>query len=321
MNCTIKDIAREAGVSTATVSLALKGDARVKLKTSRRIAEIAARLSYVPNNFGRALQANRSMLIGYLAHSIDTSYWNEVLQGAGLAATEAGYGLLTGFSGSLAGDEMLLRLFAEKRIDGLIVSQYNQDLLPKLIELHEDGLPIVFASADSLIDGVPSIKNDDVKSGMLAAEHFIESGLSGIAYYGCEAMSSSERFRGLKESLAAYGKHVVCCNNASLMKALLGSKKQRPEAVMAYSDAMAVEVRNIMDELGLKCPDEIHLLGVDDSECARLPAYDFTSVAPQKAEIGRLSVKTLLQIMDGATPESIFLEPSLVCRSSSPRRA
>lgn len=142
MSITIKDVARKASVSTATVSLALKGDPRVAKATRALVEKVAREMRYVPSNLGRALQSSRSRLVGYILSDVTQSFYSELVQGIGEKATARGYGLLVGITdGSRERESQLLRLFREKSVDGLLVSAWCPESVRELLDCDRGGLP------------------------------------------------------------------------------------------------------------------------------------------------------------------------------------
>ncbi len=170
MPATIKDIARRARGSTATVSLSMRRDPRIPAGTRDRISQAASELGYVPSNLGRALQSRRSSLAGFILADITASFYSEILQGAGEAASAAGYGLLLSVtSGSEQCVKTHLKLFMEKRVDGLIVANQVGLLAPDLFTLHEAGMSIVVCSGENFSVDIPGVVVDNHLGGKLAA--------------------------------------------------------------------------------------------------------------------------------------------------------
>jgi DNA-binding LacI/PurR family transcriptional regulator len=158
MPVTIKDIASYAKVSTATVSLALQGKTVIAEATRGRIQRLAAELGYTPSGIGRALQSGRSGLIGYLLSSVASSYFNEVLQGVGVEAARRGYGLLTAITdGSELNVARQLKVFREKRVDGLLVSSRTPRPCRRLLISRRRAFPSPFVRSSRLCTGFRSV--------------------------------------------------------------------------------------------------------------------------------------------------------------------
>ena len=148
MAVTIKQMAKELGLSPASISLALRGKPRMSPETIRRVQELAKKLDYVQSNIGRALQSRQSRLIGYLLPGVTRTFYNEILQGAGEETAAHGYGLLVGWVNP--GDEHVehqVNLMLEKDIDGLIISESNHLLDPYLPRFTRRNKPVIFCSS------------------------------------------------------------------------------------------------------------------------------------------------------------------------------
>ena len=129
MPTTIKEMAMRLGVSPATISLALNGSPVVSQKTRAKVLELANQSDYMPNNFGRGLQSNRSKLIGYVLEGVNLSFFNNIMQAVGLEAAQHNYGLLTTIASTGDKDFMLqnqMKILLEKKIDGLILSTISR---------------------------------------------------------------------------------------------------------------------------------------------------------------------------------------------------
>lgn len=318
---TIKTLAEKAGVSYATVSLALSGDSRVAEKTRKKISSLAERYGYVPNNFGRALQSSRSRLAGYMIRKITTSFFSEILQGVGECASENGYGLLVAVTESSKSDADQLRLFREKRMDGLIVSNVHSETKELLVELSVSGFPVVVCSGISFDERIPYVVTDDFRGGVIAAGHLIELGHRRMVYYGglpdkcrrCRGICSEVRKNGLEE--------VAACRNEAELHAALKPGKKIPTAVIAYSDVLAIEAKHVIESRGLSIPDDVSLIGYDNLWTDSLPEFNLTSIAPQKGEIGRLSMVMLMDLIAGRKVKPVLVKPEIYVRKSTAANA
>jgi DNA-binding LacI/PurR family transcriptional regulator len=285
-------------------------------KTRKRIVALATELDYVPNNLGRALQAARSSLVGFLIPTLSHSYFNEILEGCGSFASEYGYGVLVAMpSGKLSEHSNALRMFQEKRVDGVILATHHPESFPEIQRMRSRGMPVVFASSGPGSIIAPLVKNDDIMTGRIAAEHLLSLNHTNIAY--CHAATSDhERFSGALE--ACLNAEATCrrFTNEKAFLSLLDSP-ELPTAVIAYSDDIAISLVGALNNIGLSVPEDVSIVGVDDSPVASLPAYNLTTVAPRKREIGKLALKLILQELAGETAESRLLPPDLIVRSST----
>jgi LacI family transcriptional regulator len=319
MPVSLKKIAALADVSIATVCLALQDDPRVAAATRRRLCALADQLGYVPSNLGRALQSGRSRLAGYLIHTVNQSYFNDILQGLGRAAAAANYGLLVTIpDGSAAQDKRELRLLKEKNIDGLIVSMFHPATLPALRELDRRGTPVVFCSDEFSPPDATLVSNDDFRGGGMAVEHLAERGCRRIAY-AFNLKYIERRFAGCQEAAQRLGipPLIHCASEAALATFLRAGDGKHPMGIAAYYDLDAIRALHVVRRLKLRVPHQVKLVGCDDSLLATLPEFDLSSVAPQKQEIGAMAFALLQQRLAGQTPAPCLLPPALIARGSS----
>lgn len=314
MPVTIKDIAEYAKVSTATVSMALQDSPRVAQKTKDRIQRLAADLGYLPSGLGRALQSGKSGLIGYMIPHVNASFFSEILQGVGCEAAARGYGLLTAITGRY-GEEALkqLRIFREKRIDGLLVSSCGSIFLPHLLEIEKAGCPLTFCSLIPPIQGIPYAVTDDFAGGRLAAEHMLEKGARRIAYF-TEYKITERRFDGASSacpSLRRLG------STTALAEALAEPENSRPDALIAYSDMAAMTARDAIIKAGLRIPEDVMLIGFDNSPFTEFDDVSLSSISPEKDGVGREAVRLLMERIEGRSPEPSLLAPKLFARRST----
>ena len=320
---TIKSLAEKAGVSYATVSLALNNDPRVAEKTKLKIQKLARQFNYVPNNFGRALQSNKSRLVGYLIPNITGSFLVDILQGIGSAATRENYGLLVAIADTESKMDEQMELFREKRVDGIIASCSSEKLMKKFTELEQNGIPTVLASCESSSHATPPIViTDNVEGGRIAAEHLIDYGHRKILYAFSNSTKDSskyDRLQGVRKALKLHGlpEVLTASSEEELFRILSG--KERPTGIVCYSDYEATIVQAAVRKAGLKIPQDISITGFDDSRTAALPEYDLTTVAQAKTQIGELAFDMLLKRINGEKVESVRLRPELVTRGSTAR--
>jgi LacI family transcriptional regulator, galactose operon repressor len=314
MSVTIKELASMLKISPATVSLALNGDQRVAAKTAKKIKKLAKELNYIPNNFGRGLQSHRSRLVGYLLGGVTSSFYNELLQGVGEACVKAQYGLLTGIiNKKLDSIQEQINLFLEKNIDGLILSIEISEDIVSLLE--SQNIPYVFCSRlpPAQITDAICVKNDDYLGGRLAAEHLVKLGHRFFACCSFGGGRTEGNLTVLREN--SFPEPILFSKAVELEEIM--KKPKRPTAIIAYSDLQAIKIMHIMTKLGLKVPQDVSIIGTDDLWFAALPEFSFTSVALPRKSIGEVSVKLLLDKINGKETKSIFLAPELVVRNST----
>jgi len=304
---TIKDVARAAGVSVATVSRVCNGSTLVKEGTRQHVVEVAARLGYSPHGAARSLITSRTSTIGVLLPDLYGEFFSEVIRGIDQTAQHHGYHLLVSSShdGRPALEAALRSM--RGRVDGLIVMWPEMDADIAVRNLPA-GFPVVLlnspASADSF--DVIMIANFDGARAMVC--HLLDLGHKRIAIIkGAEGnVDAAERLRGYRAALAEAG--VVALpelevagdfNEESGFRATgeLLLSEARPSAIFAANDAMAVGSLSALRESGLRVPDDVALAGFDDIPMARYLDPPLSSVHVDISALGERATVRLLAAM------------------------
>lgn len=312
MSITIKELARQLNVAPSTVSMALNDDCMIAERTKARIKDLAMKLNYVPNNFGRGLQSRRSRMVGYLANSFTGTFFNILSQGLCETASIADFGVLTVMT--TKDREHLknnIKLLLEKNVEGIVVTGLYSSIKDELAAVEQRNLPMVFCS--SLDSGKhPHVIVDNFKAGQMAARHLIELGHKHFACSG----QYPERSFGNRDSIIAAGlpEPKYFCSLDELEKIML---KKEVTAIIAYSDMQAIQIKHLLGRLGLSVPGDVSLIGFDDLWFAELEEFSFTTIAQPKLEIGRQSMQLLMDIINGCPEENRILQPELVVRGST----
>lgn len=336
MTITIKDVADAAGVSTATVSRALRGLPNVDSATRSRIVEIAGALDYVISPSASRLASGRTGSIAVITPDIARWYFSTVLSGVEPVLQAAGVDLLLMSVGpGSVRRPMASRL--RRRVDGvLVIALAPQD--PQLAEVLDLGLP---ASLIGLaLPEVASVAIDDRAAGRVATQHLINLGHERIGVIGGEPVMAPytadvRRFGGFEaamstaglpvdSALMSYGSFTIA-GGEHAMTTLLAAQSP-PTAVFAMSDEMAFGALRAMRSHGLTPGRDISLIGIDGHDMAE--HLDLTTVVQPVRDLGRIAAESLVRQLsapdaaDGAmTPESVLLPTQLVVRSTTgPRR-
>jgi len=319
---TIRDVARRAGVSVATVSRVLNDVPVVSDDMRDRVREAIAGLGYRPSSTARSLSLGRSQAIGVVAPFFTSPSVVERLRGVAGRAREHGYGLML-FDVETAGQRTAA--FAEfarrDRVDGLLVislrlSDEDVDALVR------DRLPVVMV--DSGHPRVPHVVIDDARGGELAAEHLLARGHRRIGFVGDEPdgalgfTSSEDRRRGFRRALDAAGipaaPELECLgpHGSAPARALAEALLRRPDpptAVFAASDTQAIGVLEAARALGRRVPGDVAVIGFDDIEIAE--PLGLTTVRQPLRQSGARGADLLLGAIagEGAGPGAAALAP------------
>jgi LacI family transcriptional regulator len=328
---TIKDIARRAGVSYATVSRALNNHPEINIETRKKIARIAAEIGYQPNAIARGLVKKETNTIGLLIPDITNPFYPEVARGIEDAANETGYTIfLCNTNWKQEREENYLNVLHQKQVDGIIIAPASEK--PEHLQrvVGPWAKKMVFISRVNF-GNVTSVLIDNVRGGRMAVEYLIGKGYHKIAFVGgpTDTSSNEERFHGYTEALEAAGiearpAYIVGGDfkresGYQATKGLL-QLESRPDAIFAANDLLALGAIQAIREQGLRLPEDIAVMGFDDIEFAALPEIQLTTVTQPKYEMGKLALQTLVTQMKGAervVARKIMLEPDLICRKTT----
>lgn len=311
----IAEVAQRAEVSTATVSRALSGRGAVSATTKAKVEQAAAELGYVVSSNASSLASGRTRNIGVLLPVLDRWYFTSVLSGAQKALLHAGYDLtLYCLEGARGEREQVFEHFLlRQRVDAVIAVALELTS-NEVRRLHELRKPLIGVGGP--IDGVPALSVDDIAIARLATEHLIALGHDRIGHIGGEPEFDADfhlprrRQQGYAEALADAGltldPHII--RNADFTieggyraaKQLLGLPlRQRPTAIFAASDEMALGAMLAAQDLGLEIPGDLSIVGVDGHELAEL--FGLTTIEQFPRAQGARAVELLLGELEAGT--------------------
>lgn len=322
---TILDVARAAGVSKSLVSAALRGEPGVRSESRERIIRAADSLGYRTNVWARRLVNGRSNLIGVLLTDLRNAYHTDIVNGVEDAAGEHGHGVL--LSHGRRDRALLRRRLAELLdlgVDGIIAVTAHLDAHD--LEYAAGRLPvIVVGRPPSLPEAAGSVRNDDETGARVAVEHLLDLGHTRIAFAtGSRRPAATARRETYRNVVAAAGHepHMVT-GDAGGIEALVESvaRPDGPSAVFAANDRIAASVLAAAADRGLRIPDDLSVVGYDNTDLAALVRPGLTSVDQPREMMGRSAVALLAQLASGADPVHEVAAPALVVReSSAPRK-
>ena len=326
---TIKDVARVAGVSPSTVSRALNDSPLIREETKARIRRIAQELGYERNELARGLVKGASGAIGLVIPDITNPFFAEVTRGVGEVAHARGYGvILCNTEEDPDRERSYIRLLRRKRVDGLILTSVTAED-PYLKALARSKTPFVLVSRACQLVPAPYVGVDDRLGGRLAVEHLVELGHRRIGFIGgpADVQSSLDRLAAFEAVLTEHGIPVreewISFSDFTQRAGYRAGKellrrKVRPSAVFAANDVVALGVLQAADELGLRVPEDLSVLGYDDISYAGLPRIELTTVAQPSFEMGKIAAEWLLSVLEGG-PRRLYrlLTPKLVVRRTT----
>lgn len=331
----IKDVAREAGVSIATVSNALNRPERLSVTTKSRVMNAIDGLGYVRSESARQLRAGQSRILGLLVLDMRNPFFVGLAHGAEQAARRDGLGvMLCDSSQDPEAEELYLSLFAEQRVRGVLVTPTDA-AREHLNWLRRNGIPYVYVDRVAEGEDACSVSVDDVTGGGLAVGHLLEQGHERIAYVSgpMTLAQCRDRRSGAWQACDEAGANhdaITVLETTELDVAagrdagsrLLGLR-QRPSAVFCANDLLALGVLQAMVAAGVRVPDDLAIVGYDDIDFAAAAAVPLTSVRQPAARMGEAATELLLGETDESSAEHthrhVVFEPELVVRRSSLR--
>ncbi len=334
MKATIWDVAREAGVSIASVSNALTGKNKVSDETRRKIDEAAARLGYSPDPAASSLKTNHSHVIGLIVPSIDSAFFPAVIRGLSRVLGENGYIInfySTGFNEAV--EEKYIRTLLAGRADGIILDSVSEkeDFLRSLTGLThgKKKVPVIALERDLTPFGLTSVWADNRLGGRLAAEHLAAKGVKRPAHiYGLRAAPwSRDRYEGFREGLAEAGvpfdENRVGDGGFTLEGGYAAAEEllrdgRRFDGLFAANDLSAIGAMKAMERHGLRIPEDAALIGFDDIDASALTTPSVTTIHVPKTELGKQAGEAVMRAVEGSEDVgSIRLPLTLVGRRSS----
>ncbi len=334
---TIKDIAKALGLSTSTVSRALRDSYEISEATKKKIKDYAVQINYRPNPVALSLKEKRTLSIGVVVAEIANTFFSQVINGIESIAYANGYNvIITQSKESVEKEQMILEYLTSRSIDGLIISVAAETKdFGNLKQLHEKGLPIVFF--DRVVEDIDTHKVvTDNKTGVYrATEHLIKNNYKRIAAIANNANLSitRDRLAGFQKALADHNRpinedYIKYCDHGGLIieevekavESLLALKK-RPDALILLADKITTETFGILREKNIKIPRDIAIIGFNNSNYTVLFSPSLSVISQPAFEMGEKAAGLLLHLIESKRAVTDFqqecLSPDIIIRESS----
>lgn len=331
---TIKDVARLAGVAISTASAAINRSAPVSEDVIAKVEAAVREIGYVPHGGARSLRMGQSRLIGLILPDITNPHFAKVAKVVESACLEAGYmDAVYSTSEDYDRERQILEMMRMQRVAGLIIIPTRSDAEHGARLGEQIHVPTVLL--DSFVTGLPYdvVKLDNVTAGRLATEHLIGLGHRRIAVTTGRPniVTGEDRMRGyfaahaaheipVEQGLLIEGRFDQAIAHESTLRLL--SQPDPPTAIFALSNMMALGVLNAVQEVGLKVPADISVVGIDDFDFANIMSPPPTVVAAPVEQMAQRAIdKLLAEIRSKAAPSGDveLFEPRLIVRASSSR--
>ncbi len=325
---TIYDVAREAGVSTTTVSKILNNTGRISDKTKQKVLKIMDELNFQPNVLASAMKGKSTYSIAFLIPDIDNPIYAKYMKHIEIHGQELGYNIvMCSTENDAAKEARHIASMRQKRVDGFIIaSKFSNVAL--LEELIQEGFPVSLFAHERPEFSVDSVSVDDYVGGYEATKHLLHLGHRKIAVIGEESYSGRARIRGYRQAILDegldVGEELILYSDSTIEGAkyhvgqLLKSKK-RPTAIFGYNDLSAIGAIIAAKESGLKVPEDISVIGFDNISLCEIVDPPLTTIDMPVAELGKKVMELLVGKIEGTekTKQRISLLPKLIVRQST----
>jgi len=321
---TIRDVARRAEVSVASVSRVLNRLDNVSDRTRERVVAAVAELGYVPHAGARSLSLARTGAIGVVLPNLHGEFFSEIVRGMDRIATERGYLLLLSNMHTHSGEAEAVLKAMRGRVDGLIVmAPHLED--EQFAKALPGGTPAVLVNTHTTIAGRPGIRLDNSAGARAVTDHLVAIGRRRIVHIAGPVgnIDAEERAAAFRDALAAHPdieSEIVQGNfyeesGADAVSALIAGQHGF-DAIFAANDMMAIGALAALRDKGIKVPDDVAVAGFDDVPLAS--HLRLTTVRVRIAELGERAIERLIDLLEGKADDAEELHaPELVIRGST----
>jgi DNA-binding LacI/PurR family transcriptional regulator len=320
---TLEDVAERAGVSRALVSIVMRDVAGASEQTRERVRRAADEIGYRPDQRARRLRQHRTRLIG-VTFTAGQEFHADLVDGVYVAADELGYDVVLSGVTPHRDEPRALRTLIDDRCEGLVL--IGPEMPARRLGDLAARVPVVVVARR--VGGVDAVRSDDVAGAVLGMDHLIGLGHRRIAYLdGGRAPGAAERRRGYRRVAQAaqlpeltHPGGLTEREGAAAASAMLESP-ELPTAVFAFNDRCAVGVLDVLIRAGVAVPQQVSVLGFDDSPLAGLAHIDLTTIRQDSAGLAGAAVQRLVERLDGGSVDGgavdITREPTLIVRGST----
>jgi len=335
MSSTIKDIAKELGISPSTVSRALSDNKNISEKTKKKVKKVAKKLNYQKNTWASALRTKKTKLLGVIVPSLKNPFFAHAISGMQQIANKEELRIVIcqsneSFESEITQLQTLIASGAEGIIVSVAAETKNFDHF-KAVE--EKGIPVIYFDRGVDENGVNQVEADDFNAGMIATQHLIDQGCKRLAHLAgpLHLRNSRKRKEGFEEAIKK--------NNFKLSEQFiietgyessafkdewaerLANATPPVEGIFAVSDHIAIAAMKRLQKNGVKLPEDIKIIGFGRNEFGELVTPTLSTVTQMPEKIGRESVNMYLDVqktgIQSSMSRQILTEAKLIARESS----
>lgn len=327
-NVTLKDVAKAAGVSYATVSRALSGSSQIGSETRERVLKLCDEMGYTTNFVARSMVTKRTNLIGLVVPSVDNQFMSELAYHAEVSARSHGYNIMLCDSGpDLRQEKTVVKLLLGRQVDGILIvpqsSRSYESLKPYL-----DQTPTVFLSENLRDQPQSYVAVDNSRGTYLGTQYLYELGHRDILYFGQRQSTTHQlRAEGYLKACQELGLAPRYFNSEYTRSSIQGGYQlakelfQKPldyTAIFASTDSNALGVLTAADELGIDIPGRLSLIGFDNISATALSRIDLTTIDQPKKSMAVQAVDMLRDKIEHGTQGYVhqILLPTLIRRGT-----
>ena len=336
---TIKDIAKALGLSTSTISRALRGSHEISPETKKLVMEYAEQYNYRPNPIALSLKERRSRSIGVVVCEIANNFFSQAINGIESIAYNRGYHVIISQSHESYEREVVnVEHLSSRSVDGLLVSLSTETVnVEHFKKLHEKGLPIVFFDRVTDVIDTHKVVVDNYKGAYDAIQHLLNAGYKKIAHLASSAHLSitKERLKGYYAALndnkiSINEAYVKYCNHGGMIQLELENAvkelmqmKDRPNAIFCAGDRLTTGVMTALKKLGIRIPADLALIGFTNSTMVELIEPSLSAVKQPAFEMGQSAIELLIKLIESKRPvtefENVVLQTEIFIRNSTPK--
>lgn len=327
---TLRDVAQHVGVSVTTVSNVMRGWPYVAEETRRKVQEAVHELGYTPNPIAQSLRTGQVQTIGFIVPHLSSPYFAAMVSVAEEVALEHGYSVIVfNAQENLERQDQAIRRAGNRLVDGLLIAPCVQSHLPLSVAANLS-IPIVLIDRVPDNSDIPWCAVDNIRAAEIAVTHLVELGHRRIGHISgpSTARPTRDRRLGYEQMLLKFNLHapIIAFNETDWdVEAGYHSAEQllsapdRPTAIFTTNDEMAIGALRAANALGLRVPEDVSIIGIDDINISAYLNPPLTTIHQPLHEVARAGIELLLSLLNDQPPtqQQILLEPSLKIRAST----